>query len=758
MRLKFSPLRTRNGVAPHRAPILRYGVAVLSIILAVIPAFLLADVVESRLLVFAVAIMVSAWYGGWKPGLAATTFALTVSAYFSLVGKHSATDFRRAIIQLTLFVFVALLICWFNYALRSIQEGLRRSELNFRSLVTNAPYGICRSNAEGILLDANPALVAMLGGSSDVELAGRNLANLHADAQQWFTLADYLRSLQPFTGLNADWVRQDGKQVRVRLSGRAMQGEGHGIFFELFAEDVTEHHALEQQLRHAQKMEAVGRLAGGIAHDFNNLLMVISGYCEFLLDRVGAEAELRGLTQEIARAAERAAALTRQLLAFSRKQMLALKIVDLNEVVTENLKMLTRVIGEDIDLVMVPGSGAGSVKADPGQIEQVIMNLAVNARDAMPHGGKLTIETANVTLDQGYARLHSPVKPGEYVMLAISDSGTGMDAETQAHIFEPFFSTKGAKGTGLGLSTVYGIVKQSDGYIWVYSEPDKGTTFKIYLPRVSASGDPVPIQTPVAAAASGSVRETILLVEDENTLRQLARQYLEKQGYIVLEANSGVAASQISAAHPGPIHLLLTDVIMPGMNGQELAHRISTVRPETRVLYMSGYTENAIGHNGVLEAGVNLLQKPFTLPALKAKVRETIDTALPQEVFMSARPLIQAHIRGREKVSPFRAQRFNLHLPLKYRQVGEQDWRQGTTENISRSGMLFQAEEMISPNVQLEINLVLPVEISGLSAAEVVCRGEVVRTHQRGTKATSPALAAKILQYRFQHGSQAAHA
>jgi two-component system, cell cycle sensor histidine kinase and response regulator CckA len=531
MRVKLPLLRTPYDVSPARAPILRYGVAVLSIILALIPAFLLADVFESRLLVFAVAVMVSAWYGGWKPGLAATSFAVTVSAYFLLIGNHSGTDYRKALVHLGMFMSVALLICWLNYALRAVQEGLRRSELNFRSLVTNAPYGICRCDARGIVLEANPALLALLGYASPGELVGSNLANLHPDSQNWFTLADYLRSLEQFKGLNSEWTRKDGGTVLVRLSGRAIHGENNALFFELFAEDVTETRALEQQLRQSQKMEAVGRLAGGIAHDFNNLLMVISGYCEFLLERVGADAELRSLTQEIARAAERAASLTRQLLAFSRKQMLAPKVVDLNAIVTENSKMLTRVIGEDIELNMVPGPGVGSVKADPSQVEQVIMNLAVNARDAMPKGGKLTIETANVTLDEGYARLHTPVTPGEYVMLAISDTGAGMDAETQAHIFEPFFTTKGTKGTGLGLSTVYGIVKQSEGYVWVYSEVGKGTTFKIYLPRVTAAGVPVPAQTAAAIMpASRPVRETVLLVEDENTLRHITRRYLTKQG------------------------------------------------------------------------------------------------------------------------------------------------------------------------------------------------------------------------------------
>jgi len=757
MRAKLPLLLRNRSITPARAPVLRYGVAVLSIILALIPAFLLSDVVESRLVVFAVAIMVSAWYGGWKPGLVATTFALTVSAYFSFAGARSPADYRRAIIHLALFVFVAGLICWFNAALRYAQEGLRRSEINFRSLVTHAPYGVCRCDSAGILLDVNPALVAMLGYGSGTNLVGRNLANLYSDSQQWFSLADYLGLLEKFQGLPAEWLRNDRTIVNVRLSGRAFRDERNTIFFELFAEDVTERRALEQQLRQSQKMEAVGRLAGGIAHDFNNLLMVISGYSEFLLGQIGDDPGMRGHAQEIANAAARATSLTRQLLAFSRKQMLDPRIVDLNGVVAENVKMLTRVIGEDIDLVMVPGPDIGAVKADPGQIEQVIMNLAVNARDAMPQGGRLTIETANVTLDANYARFHAPVKPGDYVMLAISDTGVGMDADTQAHIFEPFYTTKGLKGTGLGLSTVYGIVKQSEGYIWVYSETGKGTSFKIYLPRFSATGETLATQPALAADADQPIpgHETILLVEDEENLRRLARQYLENQGYNVIDAPDGATAIQISQAHKGPIHLLLTDVIMPGMNGRELANKVSPTRPDMRVLYMSGYTENHVGHNGTLDEGITLLQKPFTLPALKAKVREMLDTPLPQEKHMSAR-LAQAVpiARTRNKISsPFRATRFDLHLPLKYRLVGESGWREGKTENISRSGMLFQAEEPIAPNAQLEINLVLPAEIAGLSAAEVVCRGEVVRMIDPESGTVSPTLAAKILQYHFQHGS-----
>ncbi len=606
-------------IQPARASVLRYGVAVLSTTLALIPALLLPNITESRLAVFAVAVMVSAWYGGWKPGLVATSFALTVSAYFSFSGEHTPAQFRSTMIRLTLFVVLAALICWLNAALRTTQEGLRRSELNFRSLVTNAPYGICRCDSSGKLLNVNPALLAMLGYSSAREIVGTHLGALYEDAQHWFELADHLRAGAPFNRLIVEWKRKDATATVLRVSGRAVSDAGKERTFELFAEDVTERHTLEQQLQQSQKMEAVGRLAGGIAHDFNNLLMVISGYSEFLLDRLGPEPELRAPAQEIASAAGRASALTRQLLAFSRKQMLAPKILDLNGVVTENLKMLTRMIGEDIELVMVPAAGLGAVRADAGQIEQVIMNLAVNARDAMPGGGKLTIEISNVSVDEERARVQAPLKPGNYVMLAISDTGAGMDAETQSHIFEPFFTTKGPKGTGLGLSTVYGIVKQSGGYIWVNSETGKGTTFKIYLPRVAeAVESPAEVVAASKSVATEPGTETILVVEDEANLRYLARQFLEKQGYRVIEAADGAVALQIAVAHEGIIHLLLTDVIMPGMNGRELAQRISEIRPNTKVLYMSGYTENVIGRNGTLDAGIRLLQKPFTLRDLNA--------------------------------------------------------------------------------------------------------------------------------------------
>src|SRR6202044_2648667 len=743
------------SIQPARAPILRYGVAILSTTLALIPALLLPNITESRLAVFAVAVMVSAWYGGWKPGLVATSFALTVSAYFSFSSEQTPAQFRSTMLRLALFVVLAALICWFNAALRAAQEGLRRSEMNFRSLVTNAPYGICRCNAAGQLLDINPALLAILGYSSAQELVGKHLGELYADTHHWFELADHLHSAAPFNGLIAEWKRKDGTNTALRVSGRAVCDGDKKTAFELFIEDVTERRALEQQLRQSQKMEAVGRLAGGIAHDFNNLLMVISGYSEFLLDRLGPDPEMRNPAQEIASAAGRASTLTRQLLAFSRKQMLAPRILDLNGVVTENLKMLNRMIGEDIDLVMMPGASLGSVRADAGQIEQVIMNLAVNARDAMPAGGKLTIETSNVTLDEEYARVHAPLQAGEYVMLAISDTGMGMDVETQTHIFEPFFTTKGTKGTGLGLSTVYGIIKQSGGYIWVFSEVRRGTTFKIYLPRgASAGGNVTPIAGTEKPHKTEPGTETILLVEDEANLRYPARLFLEKQGYKVIEAADGAVAMQIAVAHEGTIHLLLTAVIMPGMNGRELAQRISEIRPNVKILYMSGYTENVIGTNGMLDAGVRLLQKPFNLRDLKDKVREVLDAGpIPPEVAMSTHAVKRHAAQGWDQPIPARAQRFQLHLPLRYRQLGEQNWHEGKTENISRSGMLFQAEEMVQTSAQLEINLVLPAEIAGLSATEVVCRGEVVRSVEANGSTLSPALAARILQYHFQHGA-----
>jgi two-component system, cell cycle sensor histidine kinase and response regulator CckA len=396
------------------------------------------------------------------------------------------------------------------------------------------------------------------------------------------------------------------------------------------AEERTERKKLEDQLRQAQKMEAIGQLTGGIAHDFNNMLTVIVGYSDLTLQKLRTNDPLRSDIEQVKLAGERASVLTRQLLAFSRKQVLQPKVLDLNAVLTNLDQMLQRLIGEDIDLITMPEPGLGRVHADPGQIEQIIVNLAVNARDAMPQGGKLTIETANVELDESYARQHGPVKPGPYVMFAVSDTGCGMDRETQARIFEPFFTTKEpGKGTGLGLSTVYGIVKQSGGYIWVYSEPGRGTTFKIYLPRVEAVAEAVKPRRKAARTVRGS--ETILLVEDDHAVRTLIRSTLQAHGYTVLETDHGKHAIQVCSQHAGPIHLMVTDVVMPEMSGRELAERLKPSRPNMQVLFMSGYTDKAIVHHGELDPGTPFLQKPFTPDVLARKVREVLDSPLGRQ-------------------------------------------------------------------------------------------------------------------------------
>ncbi len=380
----------------------------------------------------------------------------------------------------------------------------------------------------------------------------------------------------------------------------------------------------EEQLRQAQKMEAVGKLAGGVAHDFNNLLTAIICNSDLTLRRLGEEDPLRRNVEGIKGAGERAAALTRQLLAFSRKQVLQPKVLNLNDVVVETNKMLRRLIGEDIDLLTVLEPSLGQVKADPSQIDQVLINLSVNARDAMPRGGKLIIETSNIYVDEEYARRHLSVRPGWYVMLVVTDTGCGMDAQTQERMFEPFFTTKEVgKGTGLGLSTVYGIVKQSGGNVWVYSEVGRGTTFKIYLPRTDQAAEQPAVNNGHDESTTGT--ETVLLVEDEELVRRMAHEILLMNGYQVLESSHGAEALDTCQSHQGPIHLMLTDVVMPRMSGRELAERAATLRPEMRVLYMSGYTDDAIVHHGVLDEGMAFIEKPFTPNSLAHKVRAALD-------------------------------------------------------------------------------------------------------------------------------------
>jgi PAS domain S-box-containing protein len=509
---------------------------------------------------------------------------------------------------------------------RQAEEALRESEERYRSLFENAPYGIYRVALDGRLLQVNPAFVAMLGYGSKHELLARNiLTDVYSTPEERLRLVEQALQSGRFEDAETEFRRRDGTLIAVRLVGRILrQPDGAVAGFEMMAENVTERKHLEEQFRQVQKMEAIGRLAGGVAHDFNNLLMVIRGYGDLLLEQLEEGDRRRRSADEIVKAAERAASLTRQLLAFSRKQVLQPRVLDLNAVVANLGKMLPRLIGEDVQLATILQPGLGRVKADPGQLEQVLMNLAVNARDAMPQGGKLTVETADAELDEEYAAGHPDVAPGRYVCLAVSDTGCGMDAETRAYIFEPFFTTKErGRGTGLGLPTVYGIIKQSGGHIWVYSEVDKGTVFKIYLPTIAQMAEE-------AAAADrpeppGSGHETILLVEDESDVRAILCDVLSHSGYKVLEAGEGSEALRVCGQHPEPIHLIITDLVMPRMGGRELIERLCALRPESRVIYMSGYTDDTLVHAGVLEAGIPFLQKPFTSGAVVRKVREVLD-------------------------------------------------------------------------------------------------------------------------------------
>jgi PAS domain S-box-containing protein len=425
--------------------------------------------------------------------------------------------------------------------------------------------------------------------------------------------------------------RKDGGLVAVSVSvAPILDDSGSVVGASKTARDLTAQHRAdealrrtEEQLRQAQKMEAVGRFAGGIAHDFNNVLSVILSYSEMLLGDLKPSDPTSTDIQEIRKAAQRAADLTRQLLMFSRQQIIAPRVLDLNEVLAGLDKMLRRILGEDVDLVFVPAPALGRILADPSNVEQIIMNLVVNARDAMPVGGKLTIETNNVELDEAYASEHLGTAPGPHVMLAVTDTGSGMDAATQARIFEPFFTTKEAgKGTGLGLSTVFGIVQQSSGSVWVYSEPDKGTTFKVYFPRNEVAVD---LEVPAPAPLTLRGSETILLVEDQEQVRIVAHSILKRNGYRVIVAQNAGEALLVCERHPGRIQLLLTDVVMPQMSGPELARRLGSTRPDMKVLCMSGYTDDSIVRHGVLDSGFAFLQKPFTPESLTRKVREVLD-------------------------------------------------------------------------------------------------------------------------------------
>lgn len=553
----------------------------------------------------------------------------TADKAFGILAVQSYSEnIRYGIVERDILTFVSHQVARAIESRRH-QDALARSEARYRSQVQSALYGLYRSSSDGKFLDVNPALVEMLGYDSAEELLNLEIArDVYLDPTERLRLIGQAGENERISGLEARWRRKDGRVITVRLSGRrGTHHAGDPQTFEMIAEDITERRQLEEQLRHSQKMEAVGRLAGGVAHDFNNLLTVIKGYSDLMLSELRHGERHRSEVEEIRRAAERAAELTRQLLAFSRKQVMEPKVIDLNSIVSTMDRLLRRLLGEDVELYVSLDPQLGAVKADPGQIEQVIMNLAVNARDAMPGGGHLTIETKNVDFDSSGSKDRNMPSPGSYAMIAVTDTGTGMDRETITHIFEPFFTTKElGKGTGLGLSTAYGIVKQSGGHVAVYSEVGRGSCFKVYLPI--AAGSVIEHESRMVAPVAQAAHETILLVEDEDGVRALVKQILQKNGYVVIEARNGAEALLACEQHSGKIDLLLSDVVLAHMSGREIARQLTAKRTDLKVLFVSGYTEEAIMHNGVLEPGTAFLQKPFTPAALARKIREVLDTGV----------------------------------------------------------------------------------------------------------------------------------
>jgi len=506
------------------------------------------------------------------------------------------------------------------------EEALRRSEARYRSLILSAVFGIYRCTLSGRFLDVNPALISMLGyGSVEEVLALDVRREVFLNPQEIDRLTDDYRRAGSLNGVEVQWKHKDGHPITVRLSGRAATlAEEQEEVLELIAEDITERRLLEEQFRQVQKMEAVGRLAGGVAHDFNNLLMVINGYTEVLLEQLDKGSDMHQKVESIQQAADRAATLTRQLLAFSRKQLLELKVVDVNSAIADMERLLRPLIGENIELVTRLSSESGHTRADAGQLEQVIMNLVVNAKDSMPDGGKITIQSSNVVVRPNMAE-HRYIQPGRYSVISVADTGHGMDRETLSRIFEPFFTTKEkGKGTGLGLSTVYGIVKQTNGYVFAESQVGSGTTFYVYLPRVEDTPEEIGPTTMTETEKGGC--ETVLLVEDEDSVRELVKVTLSSRGYNVLEAENGESGLRLASESKDPIDILVTDVMMPGIGGRELAKKLLALRPGLKVLYLSGYTEDAVVTQGALGPGTAFLQKPFTLQNLAKKVREVLNS------------------------------------------------------------------------------------------------------------------------------------
>src|SRR5579859_5268614 len=506
---------------------------------------------------------------------------------------------------------------------RRAEDALRKKEEMFRLLFSHNPLPTWVIDRETLrFLEVNEAAVRAYGYSQE-EFKNMTILDFRADEEK-IKILNYLKETSGDGLYRGHWRhrKKDGKTIEVETTVHELEYSGKRVRL-IVAQDVSERHILEQQLRQSQKMEAVGRLAGGVAHDFNNLLMVIKGHTELLLNTLPQGNSAARKIELIDRAADRAASLTRQLLAFSRMQVLQPRVINLNKIVDDMGKLIPRLLGEDVDLILRPDQKLGTIRADASQMEQVIMNLAVNSRDAMPTGGKLLIGTRNCDLDQSYTASHPLMKPGSYVLLDVTDTGTGMDEETQAHIFEPFFTTKEkGKGTGLGLATVYGIVKQSGGFVWVYSELGKGTSFKIYLPRVNEAEVHIGAPKPAAELPVGT--ETVLLTEDEQDVREIAREFLESGGYKVIEAKNGREAIAIAGEHRGKIDLLVTDMVMPGMTGQELAVHLQQEHPDVSVVFMSGYSEHAATEMANADPSVRLLTKPFSRGAILRTVREIL--------------------------------------------------------------------------------------------------------------------------------------
>ncbi|MCC6522158.1 MAG: PAS domain S-box protein [Polyangiaceae bacterium] len=507
-------------------------------------------------------------------------------------------------------------------------DGFWSSPEVARALLASASQAILAVDAEGRIVVAN-AKCAETFGYGEGELIGLGVDDLvpearragHARQRQGYFEAPRARSMGE--GLHLTGRRKDGTELPVEIALSFVQ-VGHARAALAFVTDISGRKRLEEQVLQSQRMEAVGRLAGGVAHDFNNMLTVIAGFNRLILDRLSPLDPLRGFAEEVLKATDRSAALTAQLLAFSRRQAWEPRVLNLNTVLASSEKMLRRVIGEDLELHFAPQRDLWNLRADAAQLDHVIVNLALNARDAMPAGGRLTIETANVELEHEYARTHLGVRPGSYVMLAVTDTGVGMDSDTKSQIFEPFFTTKPTgKGTGLGLSTVYGIVKQCGGDVWVYSEPGVGTTFKLYFPRVAEPESDVALAPGATGLPQGT--ETVLVAEDEAGVRKLLCELLRRWGYRVLEAEHSADALRIGRDEAQGIDLLVSDVVMPDISGQGLAEELGALRPRLKVLLMSGYTENAVVRHGVLSPGRHFLAKPFTPEALARKVREVLD-------------------------------------------------------------------------------------------------------------------------------------